>query len=220
MAIEVFMISGSPFAWRVQLALELKGVPYETRILQISKGEHRAPEFLAVNPRGRVPALRDGDTVVCESVAILAYLDRKFPSPPLFGATPAEAGLVWQAVLESASDLDRAGQDYTVPLYFGRTVEDAAKIRAAVPTLRAELARLDGLLQCRTWLVGNAISAADVALYPMLKGLERAAGKPGADAFGLGLLPVADRYRSLARWMQRIEALPGYDRTYPPHWRQ
>jgi hypothetical protein len=54
----------------------------------------------------------------------------------------------------------------------------------------------------------------------MIKGAERAAGKPGADAFGLGILPVAERHRSLARWMQRIEALPGYDRTYPPHWRQ
>jgi glutathione S-transferase len=56
----------------VQLALEVKGVPYVTRILERSKGEHRAPEYLAINPRGRVPTLRDGDTVVCESIAILA----------------------------------------------------------------------------------------------------------------------------------------------------
>jgi glutathione S-transferase len=72
MGIEIFAISGSPFAWRVQLALEVKGVPYVTRILERSKGEHRAPEYLAINPRGRVPTLRDGDTVVCESIAILA----------------------------------------------------------------------------------------------------------------------------------------------------
>ena len=106
-----------------------------------------------------------------------------------------------------------------MPIYFGRAIEEAAKIRAAVPALRAELARLDATLRDRTWLVGNAITAADVVIYPMLKSVERAAGKPGADAFGLGLVPVADRYRSLARWMRRIEALPGYERTYPPHWR-
>jgi glutathione S-transferase len=218
-AIEVFMISGSPFAWRVLLALELKGLAYETRVLQISKNEQKAPEFLAINPRGRVPALRDGDTVVCESLAILAYLDRKYPTPPLFGATPAEAARVWQTVLESAGDFDRLGEDYTLPLYFGRATEEAAKLRAAIPALRAELVRLDTTLRERTWLVGNRVSAADIAVYPMVKAVERASGKPAADAFGLGFLPVAGRYPALARWMQRIETIPGYDRTYPPHWR-
>jgi glutathione S-transferase len=219
MAIEVFMISGSPFAWRVLLALELKGLPYETRVLQVSKDEQKAPAFLAINPRGRVPALRDGETVVCESLAILAYLDRKYPTTPLFGATPAEAARVWQTALEAVSDLDRPTEDYIVPIYFGRAIEEAAKIRAAVPALRAELVRLDATLRDRTWLVGNGITAADVVIYPLLKSVERAAGKPGAEAFGLDFVPVADRYRSLARWMRRIEALPGYERTYPPHWR-
>jgi glutathione S-transferase len=219
MAIEVFMISGSPFAWRVLLALEVKGVPYEARVLQISRDEHRTPEFLAINPRGRVPALRDGDTVVCESLAILAYIDRRYPAPALFGETPAEAARVWQSVLENASDLDRAVEDFVTPLYFGRAVEEAARIRGAVPRLRADLARLDGTLRDRTWLVGGRVSAADVALYPMVKSIERASGKAGAADFGLGFLPVADRHPALARWMQRVEALPGYDRTYPPHWR-
>jgi glutathione S-transferase len=219
MGIEVFAISGSPFAWRVQLALEVKGVPYQTRILERSKDEHRSPEYLAINPRGRVPALRDGDTVVCESIAILAYIDRKHPTPPLFGATPGEAARVWQAVIEAIDDLDRPSEDYTVPLYFGRAAEEAAKIRAVVPTLRATLERLEATLRDRTWLVGNAISAADVCQYPIVKSVERASGKPGATAFGLGFLPVADRYPAIARWMRRIEALPGYDRTYPPHWR-
>jgi glutathione S-transferase len=219
MAIEVFMISGSPFAWRVLLALELKGLPYETRVLEMSKGEHKAPAYLAINPRGRVPTLRDGDTVVYESLAILAYLDRRYPSPPLFGATPREAGLVWQTVCETLSDLDRWGEDYTVPIYFGRAAAEADKVRATIAPLRTELARLEGLLRERTWLVGNAISAADVVLYPMLKSLERASGKPAAAAFGLGFARVSDGYPALARWMGRIEALPGYARTYPPHWR-
>src|SRR5436190_23236563 len=127
MAIEVFMISGSPFAWRVLLALELKGLAYETRVLEMSKGEHKSPAYLAINPRGRVPTLRDGDTVVYESLAILAYLDRRYPTPPLFGATPREAGLVWQTVCETLSDLDGPAESYTVPLYFGRAAEDAPK---------------------------------------------------------------------------------------------
>jgi glutathione S-transferase len=219
MSVELFTISGSPFAWRVQLALEYKGVPYEARVLQVSKNEHRSPEYLAINPRGRVPALRDGELVVCDSLAILAYLERKHPTPPLFGATPAETARVWQTLLETVAAFDRLGDDYTVPIYYGRTVEEAAKIRAAVPALKTELASLDETLRWRTWLVGNAITAADLALYPMAKSLERATGKSAAAPFGLGFVPVADRYRNVARWMQRIEALPGYDRTYPPHWR-
>jgi glutathione S-transferase len=122
---------------------------------------------------------------------------------------------VRQAVIEAIDDLDRPSEDYTVPLYFGRAVDDAAKIRAAVPAL----SRLEATLRDRTWLVGNAISAADVCQYPIVKSLERASGKPAAASFGLGFLPVADRYPAIARWMRGIEVLPGYDRTYPPHWR-
>ena len=82
MAIEVYWVSGSPFSWRVMLALEFKGLPYQAHLLEMSKRQHKTPEFLAINPRGEVPALRDGEVVVAESIAILAYLDRMYPEPP------------------------------------------------------------------------------------------------------------------------------------------
>jgi glutathione S-transferase len=219
MAIELFTISGSPFGWRVQLALEVKGLGYETRILEVSKGENRTPAYLALNPKGQVPTLRDGDVVVYESLAILAYLERKYPSPALFGETPAEAALVWQTLCELESTFERLLEDYTVPLYFGRAEAEAPKVRAAIAPLRAALERVEGQLRDRTWLVGNRPSAVDVTLFPMVKSIERASGKPAAGAFGLGFVPVVDRHPALARWMARVEALPGYARTYPPHWR-
>ena len=83
MAIEVFWGSGSPFAWRVLLALEFKKLPYVPHLLQFSKQEHKSPQMLALNPRGRVPVLKDGDYVCFESLAILYYLDLKYPRPPL-----------------------------------------------------------------------------------------------------------------------------------------
>ena len=58
-SVEIYWISGSPFAWRVLLTAEVKGIPYEEKLLQASKGELKTPEFLAINPLGRVPALRD-----------------------------------------------------------------------------------------------------------------------------------------------------------------
>ena len=89
---ELFWISGSPYAWRVQLALEYKGVPYVSRRLDAGKQEHRAPAFLALNPRGKVPVLKTGDATLYESVAIIAFLDRAHPAVPLLGQTAQEHG--------------------------------------------------------------------------------------------------------------------------------
>lgn len=218
MAIEIFWISGSPFSWRVLLALECKRLPYRSRLLERSKGEHRSPEFLALNPRGQVPVLRDGDVVVRESVAILAYLDRAYPEPPLFGRTAAEAGAIWQEVMEAALYVDTI-DDFILPLYFGQSVEKEAQVRAALPPIQAELDRLERALTGRPWLVGTTLSAADLAVYPMVRSLVRAAEKPEAARFEHGLLPIGARRPSLAAWMARVEALPGYERTFPPHWR-
>jgi hypothetical protein len=79
MALEVYWASGSPFAWRVLLTLEAKRLPYQSKLLTFSKGEHKSPEYLAMNPRGKVPTLKDGDFAIYESLAIMAYLDRAYP---------------------------------------------------------------------------------------------------------------------------------------------
>jgi hypothetical protein len=92
MAIELYWGSGSPFAWRVMLTLEVKGLLYESKLLEFSKGDHKTPPILQLNPRGKVPTLKDGDFVVYESLAIMSYLDRKYPATPLFGTTAEETG--------------------------------------------------------------------------------------------------------------------------------
>ena len=80
MALTLYWGSGSPFSWRVLLALEHKGLPYESQLLHFDKQEHQSPQMLKMNPRGRVPVLKDGDYVVFESVAVLYYLDVKYPA--------------------------------------------------------------------------------------------------------------------------------------------
>jgi glutathione S-transferase len=216
---ELFWISGSPFAWRVQLALEVKGIPYTSRQLQASKREHKAPAFLAINPRGKVPALKDGDIVIHESLAIVAYLDRRYPDPPLFGRDAKEAARIWQQVCEIASYLEGPAARVNRPIFFNKVAENEDDILAAMTEIRAELARFEGELGRDPWLAGSAVSAADICAYPFLKSLLRAAGKAEAAPLALDLLPFADRYPKIARWMARVEALPGADRAYPPHWR-
>jgi glutathione S-transferase len=100
MAIEIYWGSGSPYSWRVLLALEYKRLAYESHLLQFSKQEHKSPRMLRMNPRGRVPVLKDGDYVVFESLACLLYLDRKYPEYPLFGTSAEEAGTIMRVICE------------------------------------------------------------------------------------------------------------------------
>lgn len=218
MAIEIFWVSGSPFAWRVLLALEVKGLPYQSRLLERSKGEHKSPEFLAINPRGQVPVVRDGEVVVRESIAILAYLDRQYPEVPIFGRSGAEAAAIWQEVLEGAATADPFEQ-FILPLYFNEVAAKEAQMRAVLPRIEAELDRLEKTLARQPWLANAALSAADLVAYPMVRSLLRAAEKPDAARFDQGFLRMGEQRPGTAAWMARIEALPGYDRTFPPHWR-
>lgn len=217
---EVFWVSGSPYSWRVLLALEAKRVPYRSRLLEASKGELKSPAYLALNPRGKVPTLKDGDFVLGESLAILQYLEQKYPAPALFGRSAVETGRIWQLVSEYFSYLNGPVDRIVGPLYFGKAAEKADDIRAAAPKAHAELARLEGHVQGSKWLAGEELSAADIAIYPFVKSLLRAASRNEAKPLDLGFLPFDAAYPRLDAWMKRIESLPGYERTVPPHWRQ
>jgi glutathione S-transferase len=220
MAIELYWGSGSPFAWRVMLTLEVKGLQYKSKLLEFSKGEHKTPAYLRLNPRGKVPALKDGDFVLFESLAIMSYLDRKYPDPPLFGKTAEEAGLIWRAICECESYLLPAGDKIVRPMFFGKGLDQVDEIQQAAQIVRQELSTLDGALGRANWLIGGQMSAADIGVFPVVQLLLRAASKENARPFNLGLLPLTEKFPNIARWVQRIEALPGYQRTYPPHWKQ
>jgi glutathione S-transferase len=217
--LEVFWGSGSQPSWRVLLALEVKRLPYKSHLLSFSAGEHKTPEFLRLNPRHRVPVLRDGDYVLNESVAILTYLDRKFPEVPLFGRTPEETGLVWRTVQEFTHYLEPALVDGVVRPIFRNQVDARESIEAKAQEVQVELQGYEARLASQPWLVGSAVSAADIVVFPQLMGLLRAATRPAAEGLKLELLPFAEKYPRLAAWVARIEALPGYENTYPPHWR-
>ena len=220
MSLEVFIINGSPYAWRVLLTLELKGIPYTPRALKATEGEHKAPEFLALNPRGKVPVIRDDGYVLSESLAIMAYLERKVPEPALFGRSAEETGRIWQVIEDADSHLlAPAAKGIVMPILFGQVPEDAEVVPTAVAQVHQELARLEAELADGDWVAGASVTAADVALYPFVEITLRAAGKDEAEDFDLGLLPFGKLYPALEAWRVRMTELPGYGRTYPPHWR-
>lgn len=216
--IEIYWVSGSPFGWRVLLALELKGVPFVSHRIDSATGEQRSAEFLRLNPRGKVPALKHGEVIIGESLAMLTYLDRLHPEQPLFGTSPRQSARIMQVCSEFMCYLEPVINRLASAITRNKPLS-AAALAARHGILHNELNWAEGLLQHEDWLAGETISAADLTVYPHCKFMLRLAGKPEAKTLDLGLSGFSDSYPALAAWMQRIEALPGYDKTYPPHWR-
>jgi glutathione S-transferase len=206
--------SGSPYAWRVWLALEYKGIPYEFRLMSFSAGDLKTPEYQAVNPRRKVPAITDGGFPVYESAAIVEYLEDRYPATPkLFSGDARQRGTIRRLVREADEYLAHAQERLVDQVLFTRKENwDVQEIASARKALAGELDRFERYLGGE-WFV-NELSAADFTLYPMIAlCLRMNRRKPDLDVRG-AIGP------KLAEWMKRIEALPCFDRTYPPHWKE
>ena len=228
MALELYWGSGSPYSWRVMLALEYKRLPYTSHLLQLSTQEHQSPQMLKLNFRGKVPVLKDDDYVCFESLAILYYLDRKFPDPPVFGRAPEESGVIMRVICEYQAYAEPALMKIVHAVLFGdRDAKDnpeareerLAELTRAAHKVAGEARTIESRLSKSDWIVGESMSAADMVIYPDIQLLLRALNKPQAEELRSRFLPMDHYYPALARWMARVEAMPGYERTYPPHWR-
>jgi glutathione S-transferase len=219
MAIDLYWVSGSPYSWRVMLALERKGLAYTSHQLQLSRQEHKSPQMLAMNFRGRVPVLKDGDYVVFESLAILYYLDLKYPDPPLFGRSPEEAGVIMRVICEYQSYAESHVMKLVRALFFSEYEAPQDELAQSMHVVANEARSIEARLAKSDWVVGETISAADMVIFPALQALLRALRKPDGADLSSRFLPLEVNYPALSRWIARMEAMPGYDRTYPPHWR-
>ena len=216
--VTIYWGSGSPFAWRALLTAELKGVDYESALISFGDGDLRKPEYLEMNPRGKVPVLRVGSEYIYESLAVMTYLDNMAPNPPLFGESPLETARIWQAIAEHENYVAPETSRIIGPAFFGTTDAQADSIREGRDKLREELVRLEASANDGEFLLGDRITAADVVYYPSIKVLLRAAEKPTMEKFDLGLVPLVDHYPRLGKWLARLDALEACKNTYPPHW--
>ena len=213
--LQLYYGSGSPYAWRVQLALEHKALPYERKVLSFSEGDTRKPEFLAMNPRHRVPVIVDGDFTLYESNAIVEYLDDAYAGrgQPLFPGDARNRAVVRRLVAEADNYFDKA-TDPVVDEAFSKKPEerDAEKLAKALDGLREETALFTRYM--RGDFLAGPLSAADFALYPLVAFLDRCAIKLS------GFDPASVMTPQFSAWKARIEALPYFDKTYPPHWKK
>jgi glutathione S-transferase len=220
MAITLYWGSGSAFSWRVLLALEHKGLSYDSQLLHFDKQEHQSPQMLKLNPRGRVPVLKDGDYVVFESVAVLYYLDIKYPQPPIFGESPEEAGVIMRVICEFQAYAEPSLSTIVNAIFAGQVADRIDELTDAMHVVAREARTIEGRLSKEQWIVGANYSATDMVIFPWIQLLRRALDRDAAAELGARFLPMERNYPALARWIGRIEALPGYQRTYPPHWRE
>jgi len=165
----------SPNPQKIHFALLELGLECEIVPVDLAKGEHHNPEFLALNPYGRVPVITDGDLTLWESHAILAYLGDKIGKMwPTSAAGRADA-LRWLFFLSGhitppAADLVR--NRIVVKFFGGKRDEDA--ITRAEKALPDVIRIVDGQLAKRKWLLGDDFTLVDCAYGPILNVAEKA----------------------------------------------
>jgi len=104
-AMKLYTYFRSTAAFRVRIALNVKGVPYESVSLHLRSGEHQLPEYRRLNPQALIPALDDDGVVISQSLAIIEYLEEKFPQPPLLPKAAADRAQVRSMALSVAADM-------------------------------------------------------------------------------------------------------------------
>ena len=216
MALDFYHGHGSPYSWRVWLALEFKAVPYNLKVLSFSDNDTTKPEFVAINPRHTVPTIVDDGHALWESMAIVEYLDERFPNAPkLYPGDAKDRARIRRLIREIEYYVYAECIDKIVEELFWKKEGEASnmeRVGAARDKLREELAYFAKELRGK-YIAGDTLSAADCVLYPSLAYCWRInVRRPDA---GLGdVIPPA-----LADYKKRIEALPYFDKTFPPHWR-
>lgn len=214
MAPTLWTLSGSPYAWRVWLALEHKRLPHELKFLSYDAGDFKGAALAALNPRRRVPVLVEEDgTALYESAAIVEYLEDLHPAPPLFAADPRERAVQRRMIREAdqyvATELEHLVE---AVIFTPPPQRDPARVAACWEALRREVALWEELMR-GPFLAGAALCAADHALFPELALARRIAERTP----DLIATPLAGP--RVAGWMARMDALDEVRKTWPPHWK-
>jgi maleylpyruvate isomerase len=196
----------SSAAYRVRIALNLKGLAAERRFVHLRKNEQRDPAYLELNPQGFVPMLEVGNRRLTQSLAIIEYLDEKHPSPPLLPAGPEDRAWVRAVALAIACDIHPLN-NLRVLRYLARTLSIEEPVRdiwyrhwvtEGFDALEAELARRATGPFC----FGDTPTLADVCLVPQVANARR-------------LSVPMDPYPRIHAIDAACLALPEFDRARP-----
>ena len=149
--------------------LEELEVPFEHVKVNQNAGESRTEEFLAINPNGNVPALKDGDTIIWETIAINWHIANQHGAGTLWPADGIEQALVMQWSLWMTTELEELLVDYLRhAMVYPEDKRDPAKVEAALAGYPVAMKVLEDHLQGRDYLVGDSFTLADLNVSSMM----------------------------------------------------
>lgn len=198
---KLYTTPGAPNPARVHFFAAEKGLELEMAPINLMKGEHRSPDYRAVVPNGRVPALQlDDGTVICESVAICRYLEALHPEPCLMGEQPLDQARIemWNRMMEMEVFLPMGmAFRHTHPAMgaledqvneFGEKQREVANKR---------LKRLNKDLADREYIAGADFSIADITAYSAIR------------FFRVADFRIAEDWTNLQRWYDTVSERKG-----------
>lgn len=199
----------STAAYRVRIALNLKGLRYTIRPINLVRGggEHHTAEYLERNPQGLIPSLIDGDRTIQQSLAIVEYLEERFPRPPLLPTDPADRAYVRGLALMVSCDIHPLN-NLRVMAFLGERfgVDEAGRMDWYHHWLRFGFDAIERQLRAEprrgTYCLGDSPSLADVCLVAQLFNARR---------FGFDLAP----YPILLQIDERCRSIPAFAEAAP-----
>jgi len=202
--VEVYWASGSPFAWKVLLALEERKIPHKSVLISFSNYDHKKPEYLALNPRGKVPILQNGSDTLYESMAILMYLENKFSENSLLPTVN------YAKILTRAFEAQYIA-DATVK-FLSLDVKTATpeQIKESFQPALKELDQWERYLyeNAGPFLFGNHVTLADLSIFPHIALIVR---------YGLEL---QKRYPKINAYYENMVSRESVQKTWPFHWKE
>ncbi|MNN05253.1 Maleylpyruvate isomerase [compost metagenome] len=191
--IKLYNFPKSGHAHRIELMLSLLNLPTELVFVDLAKGAHKQPDFLALNPFGQVPVIDDNGTVIADSNAILVYLAKKYDNGTWLPEEPAAAARVQRWLSVAAGPLAFGPAAARLVTVFGASFNTDEVITRAHTLLKV----IDAELAKTPFLVGSTPTIADIANYSYIA---------HAPEGNVSLEP----YANVRSWLARIEALPGF----------
>ena len=191
--IKLYNFPKSGHAHRIELMLSLLNLPTELVFVDLAKGAHKQPDFLALNPFGQVPVIDDNGTVIADSNAILVYLAKKYDNGTWLPEEPAAAARVQRWLSVAAGPLAFGPAAARLVTVFGaafNTDEVITRAHTLLKVIDAELAK-------SPFLAGSTATIADIANYSYIA---------HAPEGNVSLEP----YANVRSWLARIESLPGF----------
>jgi glutathione S-transferase len=204
MPLTIYAFPLSPRSFKVLWAAHELGVQYEFRIVDLTKGEQRMPQYMALNPNARAPAIDDGGYSLWESNAIVEYLASLNPEAGLLPQDTRSRLAITKWMYWESAHWDAACAVLTfervVKAVFGMGEPDTREIQRGTQLFERASKVLEGELQKHRYVAGDTLTAADIAV--------------GADmcVAAMAQYPI-EGFAGIQRWFDDLQSLPSWQKT-------